>query len=422
MLRHFYLSISVFTIVLIAMMAIFNQPTIDDLYFIHDVKTKGILGSVTDQYNNFSGRYTAYFINNCIQFLENNVFTALFTILIHLLFANAVFLNIQRIPLLEKRHHFLFTLLIYLFFITSTNFATETFFWTTQTITYLLPFSLLLFMVYFYSVSETKKHYPFLIVFIAVLSGGMNEWITLVFILFLTYQLFNKTIQHSFNYQVIKSIGIAILVTQWGFVYFSPGNSIRSAIIAEENQLSLSTAFLYGTGLFAKSYLSKRGLLFLLFAIYFSVFLNNKSKLNHQKLFLSGSILFVAGFFPLVYFFHDVPPSRTLVFAETGLLLSFIGILGYFIQKLTIPYRLLGQFTMIVSVAYLGYTLHTAYLYNNAYAERKSYALKQNEIIRVDPLPQCDLYYEAEITTDIHHYRNQHVEKGWNLAYPIQLK
>ncbi len=407
--------IFIFTFLIVLGFVFFAKPTIDDLYFIGEIRSNGIFQPIINQYYGYSGRFIAFFLNDVVLFYKDGALIPISLLIQNALFIFSIYVYLKQFYSKHLFNEFITALIIYLFVLCGTNFGHEVLFWHTQCISYLLPVSAILITLSILSIEKNLILY-LLLFSLSIIIAGSNETYAL------TGLLLTACMLYYFEKPMVKKIVLLILVIQavvFIFMVSAPGNAVRLNQLDAENGTSSLNSIKFILLIFIYQKFSISGLIFLLFAILFSIKINQMKLFTNQFLILSGLMLFFVNFLPLALLFNDLPPARSLFFAELGLFFMLTSACSFF--SWSVKRNAASQTITTISVIclfYLALGLVTAYNYSKKYNERKKNCAKTNgKIIINQVLPHCRFYYSAEITNDSTNYRNIHVQKGWDLKY-----
>lgn len=223
----------------------FVHPIADDFSYLHLSSVKDLNSFLTDEYKNWSGRYSSNLLVYFNPFKYGlNTYRAISILFIVLLFI-AYFLFVSSLLKEDKSKSFIFSLVITSIILHSIPNTVEGFYWFTGAVTY--TFASILALIYFASIIYylrgkyflNKQLHLFIMCVSTLFICGFNEVLTLFLVvvffiaaLSLWYNKVNhnKTLSLLF---ILSAIGFAILL-------IAPGNESRASYFADNKNISYS--------------------------------------------------------------------------------------------------------------------------------------------------------------------------------------
>ncbi|MEI6851722.1 MAG: hypothetical protein WCL06_02725 [Bacteroidota bacterium] len=442
-------------VVLLLILSYYNRFAVDDYYHIHVVTQKGITAAALDGYYNYGGRWTSYFLWGLVYYFYNvPLFTALYSFLVFLLFALAVWLllrNIFRTTGLSSSYTYLpvYSVLLTAAFFFACESKGEIWFWVVSTTMYLNSLTAFIFVLSLLLSSRGNIGVYLLLAGFGIFAGGAAETYAVVFLGGLTLLLILK---FSVKSEIFKRISTGKLITVIVFIaaafcisVFASGNSVRAGWLPERSF----------TGTFLTTLVSLKDLVFhkLIYAIPYILLFSfpwlaagqllstGNIKMSLRKFILrfiiSGTVLWVVSYmimFPTCYLLSEVCPDRAIsvvillivIFAATW---SFL--VGYYRNISLNTERYAQKIVLILMAGFLIYAIISQYNrvsdYGIAVDQRMEYLRHthfqdKNHIEYLQPLPPSGFLYSAEISADTGNYKNVQLRMGAFIEYALAVK
>ncbi|MDD5570226.1 MAG: DUF6056 family protein [Bacteroidales bacterium] len=426
-----------------------NRLTSDDFLFSSFVKEKGIIGTTSFLYENWSGRWTAYSLANVVYFLYSKSTIILFLFsLINLAFTIfSVFILLKLISKkikFEIENSFLFLLSLYF---TSTFFYLtpdkgECWFWTISVPIYLLSLNFILLGFSFIFNGSRKSLNYFLIAVCFIYIGGASEiYALLAIFIFIVLLIFYKKSDVTTCKEII--FGFIFCLLSFLITYLSAGNKIRANALPSPSfvqalKLSVLTLWhllkvictgylhfiiLFSTIWFIAGTLINKG---------FTINNKNLRKSFLMFLFTSFAIVFII-IFLTTYILSDIAPGRILTIVYFIVSLSIfvcsfsLGLIFDFPNKKSFRFILLSVFVVLVFVQLC--ILKNQFIITKQYSsdydkriEKLESAKNAGKDICIESLPVSGYLYSKDISADTASQENKNLVKYLDLKFNVRLK
>lgn len=436
-----------------------NAYAADDLFFVWNVKTRGVIGSVVYMYNTWTPRSAEMLLYALLtKYFPERMALLIYGLIVFVLLINIGYLFIKHLIsthiFIQKIPNYVIFLFVTLFlasFFFFTFSIPETWFWLCSSAGYLLGLTASLYVIYFIA-SPAKSFITFsgLIVSSLYVAGSTESYFIFFFVVLILLLLWNASQFHFKFSQIkkslqVKKIIVVLVLLSAGMLYLitSKGLSFRSNLLTHASFMgTLIITCKSIVKMFIWYVPTKIGYL-LLFSIPFLVLgVWLKQEYNVQfnwtrKQFVYGVILFlflqVIAIIPASYLLSDIGPLRSFTINAFLFTLFFNAFMMYVGNVHAHNVQLLPLYIsgVVVIVSLLTYTLinqvEVTGRYKQSIASR--YKLlkyeeqqKRQKTLYLDALPSSGLLHSAEITTDSLDYRNQFLKKHLGLSFNIALK
>ncbi|MFI5203134.1 MAG: DUF6056 family protein [Flavobacteriales bacterium] len=389
-----------------------NRISIDDMFFYARCRDAGIREMVLEQYNQYSGRFTAYFLNGTVLFYFNHTALAIWNVVSIVCFFLSVRFFIKSCPYLPNPKGagwiFLFAGLLF-----GCTHPGEQFFWYTQVNTYLWSATCALVVLAILYTTEIRLHHVFLVLISCIFVGGSSESFLIQLLLLVTALSVFSWKKFTTDKRILAIASTCTLITIGYFTIFSPGNQVRSQLISELNHTGFFKAMaqsVYSYFSSSNALISYAWLLPLLMALSFYLRepLKQLSLPKATVLYFTFLLVFMA---PSAWALREPAPARALITCDLLTMFYLLIVLQkiHLLKKLPVP---LGYFTGIITVlaAIIIYSSQCI-TYAKAYDKRDN-QLRQNntaETLKSNLLPDCRMYKAAHVYNDKNFHTRWHI-------------
>lgn len=393
----------------IFLFAMFNRVSLDDMFFFSRVRDQGISSMVSEQYNQYSGRFAAYTLNGLILSLPAwllpfwNMFSLVsFFVMLKKLLSQFNFLS-------WKQHGMVLFFLAVFFGVTHPG---EEFFWYTQVNTYLWSATCGIFILYFLLLAKPRSLHWILVIpatfFMGASSESMLIQFLLLFVLVLYFQPSNRRI-------VLLKRSLPVFVVCGFSAYFSfsaPGNGLRMDAIQQSQPMDFLPALARS---FAHYYVSDASLVRFLCLLPFlaitAFHIDWKQKISFWRISAIYALLMLLCLVPTAWTLREAAPPRALIYPDVLTALYFLFVCRSVIDRFSLTPFPFTITTALVSViialhAYQGFTYSLAF-------DLREKMLQSNKRIQdlnavMVPMPYTRVQKMAEIDPRIDHYSRTH--------------
>lgn len=445
-------------LILYGICSYYNRFAVDDYYHIHNESIYGIWGGMLEGYYNWGGRWTSYFLWDCIFYFHDSNFVLIFySFSVIVFFILSVFLLLQRIfetsGINEKKHRILGYATLFSAFIFFISFSKgEIWFWVVSTAMYIE--SIIFFIIVLSLIlSYNKKLYVYILIAISsIFAGGASEiyafsYIIFLFLLFVITIFFashltiQKLKEKSFNKIIIALI---FIISSFVISVMAPGNQLRASWLPEPDFLSTFNITFKELGKLIILKFSLQIPWMLLFSIPFMYIGFNHGKNEEKKslkkiikpmllsIFLIVILLYIL-LFPSCYILSEVGPDRSLSLIIL-FVAFFIAVWSYYIGKHCITnlfaircgffISMILLIALIITISVIQFNILSKYA---AALDERSMLLKNlqknknKKSITVSKLPPSGYLYSAEISSDTNYFGNEHYRLGLLLDFKVKM-
>lgn len=403
--------ITVSMIILLIFMATFNTPVADQLSFIHNTKTNGVIGNTIKMYDSWGGRLIQFFTVGLSYRLFGANGAQIYVPILLLLFLGLSFTWLFHL-LFKNKKPFWQSLLIGFLLAGVTLYTTyclfDTFLWLDAALVYLLGLAMVIFdtATFIWISQQTKplhkqwKLYP--LIFIVAIGQTAGEtsmaialaWSIIILILTLIFKKWRAYRKASIVMFITLLVGSIIMLA-------APGLWVRANYTsATHAQLfSINTLFIYplkaAFKLISRIQPWQIGLIIFTILVIGSLTIKDIESKKHLpvKLLLSGILIAIS--FPyitfVIYFYSNQIisiESRVMTMASSGVFIGItligLAIYHFLYNKIKRPLQLSTILIIIISLCSIGGFLDFNRNYvsvisarRNAYIARDSYVKKQ---------------------------------------------
>ena len=448
---------NLFTFLFIVLLVILSKNArlaSDDYFFIYLSKSFGPLKGAILQYNTFSGRFLTHFVScYLLQFSNSSYFLPIYfclTFLILYYALSAIYFKIYSRYLKEElKFNSDFATLLFLtaFFFSSFSIG-ESWFWFISTTTYLWNIIAALILINIVLKKNKLKFVTYLlIVSCSVYIGFSSESFALIYLalilFFIMREVTTKTIK-----SVIKNSTLRILFFIFLIIFstllislLSPGSQTRNNMLVDHTVLEKLIVSSKSIIKIFISYLPSKILYFIILSLPWLVFGNliqlQKSYSrkaiwkNIFQLCIGTFFLILICILPTAFILGELGPPRSLLILSL-VFTTFFAVLFTFLGMLIVRGKTITRinyFALSVSIIFMIYELiyqyHVTTIYADAYDDRVEHLnhLKRDSTlssIKVAPLPECGMLYNAEYSTDTAYFVNQHWKMGLALNFNVE--
>lgn len=446
---------NIFTFLFIVLIIILSKNArfaADDYFFIYLSNTFGPIKGALLQYNTFSGRFLTHIVScYLLQFSNSSYFLPIYfclTFLILYYALSAIYFKIYSLYSIEElKFNSDFTPLLFLttFFFSSFSIG-ESWFWFISTTTYLWNIIAALILINIVLKNKLRLASYFLIVCCSLYIGFSSESFALIYLAVILFFILREVTTMTVE-SVIKNPTVRILffifliiISSLLISLFSPGSQTRNSLLIVHSfseKLIISAKSIIKIFIF---YLPSKSLYFIILSLPWLVFgrfiqieKSYPRKTIWNKIFklcLWTFVLIVICTLPTAFILGELGPPRSLLILSlvfTTFFAALFTLLGMVIVKEKIISRI-NYFALSVSIIFLIYELiyqyHVTKIYAEAYDDRivQLNQLKKdstNSSIKVAPLPDCGMLYNAEYSTDTAYFVNQHWKMGLALNFNV---
>lgn len=446
---------NLFTFLFIVLLVILSKNArlaADDYFFINLSNTFGPLKGAILQYNTFSGRFLTHIVScYLLQFSNSSYFLPIYfclTFLILYYAISAIYFKIYSLYSIEElKFNSDFTPLLFLstFFFSSFSIG-ESWFWFISTTTYLWNIIAALILINIVLKNKLKIASYFLIVSCSIYIGFSSESFALIYLALILFFIGREVAVKNVE-SVIKSRTVRILFFIFLIIISSLLVSLLSPGSQTRNNLLIVHSFSEKLIIIAKSivkififYLPYKLLYFSILSLpwlVFGRFIQLEKSYSRKTIWKNIFRLCLWTFFlilictlPTAFILGELGPPRSLLILSlvfTTFFAVLFSLLGMLIVKEKIISRI-NYFALSVSIIFLIYELiyqyHITKIYADAYDDRVEHLsqLKKDStisLIKVVPLPDCGMLYNAEYSTDTAYFVNQHWKMGLALNFNV---
>jgi hypothetical protein len=441
------LGLGIFSLLFLLIPGLYSNPSGDDYCFASITNEYGFLGAQVNWYTTWTGRFFSSFIlsANPLIFRADDLYFAMITLNL-VIFVGATYIWWRKLILSNqsKLLSALFTCLSTVLYLGFIPYPQDTLFWAAGTITYLLPLSLALLASVIVANNLYRLPRPGVLVGLTILLAGItgsNETFMAVVCLSLAAAIGIVLITKR---RIPQTLVFALLMAGVfsAFVYFAPGNDVRTAAYAAGRVGDLRFTIKESLFAFQRYILNTPfGIFgsFALLGILAGLFSNWRFRL---KLWFNpviiGALTFVLAYacFAVSYWgAGEVPPLRTFSVIQAVMCLGALGIgvsaTSFYTKTPTrrFTYAALTVSMLILTAFVWTSPLHTSVrqdLSTQAYTNFKAAMDKRDHTIYVDCAGQKDCVVDdvswptaidrvGDITADPNYWVNECVATYYNL-------
>ena len=353
----FILFASLLIIVPLFLLCYYVYPSADDFSYAVMYDEMSFFEKQKEIYMTWSSRYFATFILS-ISFLNFGTiyYYGLYSVLGIVLFYFSLSKFLKKSFHSESFNSNYLSLLLLCVFTLFVPSICDNFYWFPSLVTYFLPSSLLLFF-FANSLSSyrTNTSYTTFVLFILlVIIGGCNELLIgcaflWLLVLILCYYYENKAIHSTFLFLICVSV---LLMS---FIFFAPGNEVRSEVIKSIHTISLTEVFeltVYRMSVLYVKYLVWIFLIFLFVNAYFNIKCMLKIKINLFVIFAFFNVFMLFCIFITIHSLQNVYPIRV---ENLFYFLSFV-FLFYFANAMASKYSL-SKYKRLIIIPVFGFLI-----------------------------------------------------------------
>lgn len=374
-------------------------PMGDDFHFMIDLKNYGIVGSVLQNYNEWTTRWAAVFFLNLQLWLYSSVKTFFIFQLMTVAFFIWPLYKIQSLYISSATRLKKWTTTTFFFaaFYCMSFSKTEMFFWTTASCMYLWSIIAGLWLTYFV-LSEKKTFFThFLIALASIFIGSASESAAIAIALVLLISAITNNNREKYISKIVTAfilIIVALIVA-----YMGEGRTARAELLAKPDvlqamKMTAASILYFFDQLMSYSFQTILGLLIILFTNPLKEFFSSGKK--PLLIFGIAFILFVTNIFIACYLLSDRCPDRVYTLS----LFSMLIMLSYLSWKLHQQFSFLYSWNqtiaailMITLIKYYSPQTKSAREYNSAYVFRLNNLLYEEEGLKaIRTLPKSDFF------------------------------
>lgn len=447
---------NLFTFLFIVLLVILSKNArlaADDYFFIYLSNTFGPIKGAILQYNSFSGRFLTHLIS-CflLQFSNSSYFLPVYfclTFLILYYAISAIYFKIYSLYSIEElKFNSDFTPLLFLttFFFSSFSIG-ESWFWFISTTTYLWNIISALILVNIVLQNKLKLSSYILIVSCGIYIGFSSESFALIYLALILVFILRESSRNSFQ-TLIKNPTIRILFSIFILItgsllisLLSPGSQTRNNLLIVHSlseKLIISTKTVLKIFIFylpgKLPYFIILSLPWLVFGHFIQLEKSYSRKIISKKislLCLWTFIILLICTLPTAFILGEFGPPRAILIISLVFTLFFATLFSLF-GMLLVNQNLIKRitnFALGVAIIFLIYELidqyHVTTIYAKAYDDRIEHLHELNQdstisSIKVAPLPDCGMLYNAEYSSDTAYFVNQHWKMGLALNFNVE--
>lgn len=440
------------------LLSCYSRLSSDDYYFIYDVRTTGIGGSVYSQYMEWCGRFAATFamdvpyklfdVDQTYYFLLPLLsFILLVTGLYNLFKAAGSLLNFdfQCAQLLTASLSF-----TALLFFMSYDIG-ETWFWYCSLSSYLWSVVAFVWGVFFL-LGISRRYVSIVLASLCFMYvGGSSEVFSVIYgVLIFLFLVYRYKIAADFKNFISDDLNSRFLIVYLIFGIFflvfliAPGNYLRDELFPERHFFNSLFISLKAIIKFGVLFMPPRLVYILPFGIPFIVIGSSyadlfTNKINFRKIFKISTIILAVltllFFLMIAFVMIETGPPRLwfllsfLISVYTCAICFYAGCSGYIeLKKINILKTSCLILGFLIMIYCYSSQLPKAINYSKAHDERINYLtdlnnkIVQDTIIQLKPLPSSGMLYSSEIKADTNHFTNKEMRLGYNLKFHVVVK
>lgn len=374
-------------------------PMGDDFHFMLNLKNHGIVGSVLQNYNEWTTRWAAVFFLN----LQLWLYTSLKTFFIFQLMTVAFFIwplyKIQSLFISSATRLKKWTTAIFFFatFYCMSFSKTEMFFWTTASCMYLWTIIAGLWLTYFV-LSEKKTFFThFVIAVTSIFIGGASESAAMAIAFVLIVSMIINNNREKYISKIVTaliSIIVALIVA-----YMGEGRTARAELLAKPDvlqamKMTAASILYFFDQLMSYSFQTISGLLIILFTNPLKEFFSSGKK--PLLIFGIAFILFVTNIFIACFLLSDRCPDRVYTLSLFSILIMLSYLSWKLHQQFSFFYswnQTIAAILLITLIKYYSPQTESAKKYNSAYVFRLNNLMYKEEGLKaIRTLPKSDFF------------------------------
>jgi hypothetical protein len=412
----------------------FNHFAVDDYYLIGELRTKSFLEIYHHLYFEWHGRWTSNFL--MVGFIQLH-HLPLFLFFYNSLSVGILYLSIHRLLAtinqfyqfkIDKKQLSVFAIiaLSVLFFCTAS--PSDSWTWYTASIIYLWSTSAFIFAIPLFLKHKKNSLDYSLYALGLIYIGGSNEPLALLSIVGLLFLILRN------KKRTIAVIGLLIIGSSFLINYLSPGTINRDEITPSLGFIDLILYTGYGSAKFLFFSIYSTFIPAILVAIPFFIIgkksppmftaFHPQKELLKSALIIGGVVLFNQ--LVVIFALGGLAPDRATITSSISIAMVIIRYLFLLGNTTNFQFKFVKTILFFNATALLTFPMYYAAVhFNYAKAMDQRIEFIQNTAtnpIVLKPLPKSGYLYSGEITTDVKHYKNQHLKSGLGIKSEVVLK